>query len=118
MGKILQCVYGCSDERGESGDGVRFQEKGREWRLPGHMYADDFVLYGEVKEDMNVMLGYFVEVCRRRGLEVNADKSKAMVLGRKEGLECEVCVDVIQLEYILEFKCLGCVLDELGTDEV
>ena len=32
----------------------------------------------------------FVEVCRRRGLHFNADKSKVMVMNGEEGLECEV----------------------------
>ena len=27
--------------------GVRLQEKGREWRLPGLLYADDLVLCGQ-----------------------------------------------------------------------
>ena len=27
--------------------GVRFQEEGREWRLPGLLYADELVLCGE-----------------------------------------------------------------------
>ena len=40
-----------------------------------------------------------------------------MVLGGEEGLECEVCVNGIYLEHVLEFKYLGCVLDESGTDE-
>ena len=35
-------------------------------------------------------MGHFVEVCRRRGLKVSAGKRRVMVLGRKEGLECEV----------------------------
>ena len=35
----------------------------------------------------------FVEVWRRRGLKVKAGKSKVMVLGDEEGLECEVCVN-------------------------
>ena len=30
---------------------VRFMEEGREWRLPGLLYADDLVLYGESEED-------------------------------------------------------------------
>ena len=38
-----------------------------------------------------------------------------MVLNGEEGLECEVCVDGIRLEYVLEFKYLGCILDELGN---
>ena len=38
----------------------------------------------------------------RRGLKVNAGKSKVMVLGGEEGLECEVCVDGIRLEFASE----------------
>ena len=39
------------------------------------------------------------------------------VLGREEGLESEVCVAGICLDHVWEFKYLGCVLDESGTDE-
>ena len=42
--------------------GVRFQEEGREWRLPDLLYADDLVLCGESKEDLRTGLGCFVEV--------------------------------------------------------
>ena len=38
----------------------------------------------------------FVEVCRRRGLKVNAVKSKVMMLGGEERLQCEVCVDMFR----------------------
>ena len=62
------------------------------------------------------MVGGFVEVYRRRGLKVNASKSKAMVLGGKKGVKCEVCVDGMRLEHVSEFKYLGCVLDESSTD--
>ena len=51
--------------------GVRLLEQGREWRLPDLLYADDLVLYGESKEDLKVIMGRFVEVCKRRG-QVNA----------------------------------------------
>ena len=70
--------------------GVRFQEERREWRLPGLLYADDLVLCGESEEDLRTMLGWFIEVCRRRGLIVNGGKSKVMILNGEEGLECEV----------------------------
>ena len=56
-------------------------------------------------------------MCRRKGLKVNAGKSKLMVLGGEDGLECEVCVDGIRLEHVSEYKYLRCVLDESGTDE-
>ena len=66
---------------------MRLQEEGREWRLPGLLYADDSVLSGESEEDLRAMVGHLIEVCRRRGLKVNAGKSNVMVLGGEEGLE-------------------------------
>ena len=54
-------------------------------------------------------------MCRRKGLKVNADKSRVMVLNVEVGLECEVRVDVMRLEHASDFRYLGCVLDELGT---
>ena len=45
---------------------VRFMEEGREWRLPGLLYADDLVLYGESEEDLRAMVGRFVEVWQKR----------------------------------------------------
>ena len=62
--------------------GVSFMKDGREWRLPGFLYADDLVLCDESEEDLRVMVRWFTEVCRRRGLKVNADKSKVIVLNR------------------------------------
>ena len=55
------------------------------------MFADDFVLCDESEEDLRAMVGRFVEVCRKRGLQVYANKSKLMVLNGEDGLECD-CV--------------------------
>ena len=88
----------------------------REVRFPGLLYADDLVLCGELEEDLRVMVGCFVGVCRR-GLKVNAGKTEVMVLDGEKGLECEVCVDGIHLEHVSEFKYMECVLDKSGTDE-
>ena len=63
--------------------------------MPGLLYANDLVLSGESEEDLRVMVEWFVEVCRRRGLKVNEGKSKVMVLNREERLECEVHIDGI-----------------------
>ena len=35
------------------------------------------------------MVGCFVEVCRKRGLKVKADKSQVIMLGGEERLVCE-----------------------------
>ena len=77
--------------------GVRFQEEGREWILSGLLYADDLFLYSESEEDLKVMVGRFVDVCRKRDLKVNAGKNKVMVLGGEEELEYEVHGDGIRL---------------------
>ena len=37
--------------------GVSFLEDGREWRLPGLLYADDLVLCCESEEDLRAMVG-------------------------------------------------------------
>ena len=34
-----------------------------------------------------------MEVCRRRGLKVIADKSKVMMVIGEVGLDCEICKD-------------------------
>ena len=67
----LQCIYGRSDERCENGDG----EEGREWGLHELFYGDDLVLCGESEEYLSAIVLRFIEVCRRRGLEVNGGKT-------------------------------------------
>ena len=62
--------------------GVRFMEEGRKRRLLGLIYVNDLVLYGELEEDLKAMVGWFVEVCRR-GMKVNAGKSKVMVMNEE-----------------------------------
>ena len=45
--------------------GVSFLEDGRDWRLPGLLYGDGLVLFGEPEEDVRMMVERFSEVCRR-----------------------------------------------------
>ena len=100
---VVQYIYGWSDEGGEVGDG----KEGRKWRLPGILYVDDLVLCGELEKDLRAMVGWFAEVCRRRGLKVNPDRSKVIVIGGEEGLDCEVHVDGIRLEHVSELNNWG-----------
>ena len=58
----------------------------------------------------------FVEVCRRRGMKVNAGKSRVILLYGEEELECAVYLIEILLEEVSEFEYLGFVLDESGTN--
>ena len=73
-------MSGSSMMRGDSGDG----KEGREWRLPGLLYPDNLVICGKSEEKLKPIVGHFVHVRRRRGLKVNADKSKMRVLNREE----------------------------------
>ena len=70
------------------------------WRLPSLLYADDLVLHAQSEKELREMWSTLLR-CRKRGLKVNAGKSKVMVLGGEEGLECEVCTDGICLEYLI-----------------
>ena len=111
----VQCIYGWSDEGSENGDGEEGSDLpggGKRVEIAWPLYADHLILCGESEEDLRVMVGHFVEVCRRRGQKVNAVKSKVMVLDEEEGLECEVHVDWIRVEHVSEFKYLVCVLEE------
>ena len=93
----IQCIYGESDKGSEDGYGKEESEIpggwGRVERLPGLLYADDLVLCGKSFLHLRVMVGWFAEVCRRRGLKVNAGKSKVMVLSGEERLKCKVLWD-------------------------
>ena len=62
---------------------MSFLEDGKEWKLPGLLYAGDLVLCGESEEDLRVMVRRFTEVCRRRGLKINVGK---MVPNGEEGI--------------------------------
>ena len=44
--------------------------------MPDLLYTDDLVLCGDLGKDLRVIVEWFVEVCRRRRLKVNAGKSK------------------------------------------
>src|SRR5678815_251081 len=103
-------------EVGVAGSGVRMMENGDEWREPYLLYADDLVLCGESEESLKGLVERFGSVCKRRGLKVNVDESKVMVVS-EDSPQYEVMLDDEQLEQVSEFKYLGYVLDKKGTDD-
>ena len=70
--------------------GVRFSEEGREWRLPCLLHADELVLCSKLENDLNVIVGRFAELCKRRSLE---KKIYLMVLGEKQGSTCKLFIN-------------------------
>ena len=55
--------------------GVRFMEEESERRLPVLLHVDDFGFCCELEEGLKMMMGWFVEMCRR-GLKINTYKSR------------------------------------------
>ena len=102
----VDLVFMVSEQRVRSGEvncwlcWGGFRVKFQEWRLPNFLYADDLVLCGQSEEDLRAVMEHFAEVCRRKGLKVNASKSKVMGLNGEEGLECDVLVHCMQLEHV------------------
>ena len=60
MNAVMKVKMGIGKRR------VRFLVEAKEWRSPGLLYADYLVLCGKLEEDLRVMVGQYVEVCRRR----------------------------------------------------
>ena len=66
---------------------------------------------------VKTMVERFVEVCSRRSLIVNGEKSEVKALGREEGSIYKDLVEGARLDHVSELKNMcGCVLDESGTD--
>ena len=88
----------------EKGERERERE-GRGWKYPELLYTDGLVQCDELEEDLKVMVGRFVEVCKsqEKSLKLNADKSKMMMLGGEEELVCAVRVDGMRLEHMSKF---------------
>src|SRR5678815_2452669 len=86
-------------EMGVAGNGVRMMENRDEWRVPYLLYADDLVLCGESEESFRGLVERFGRVCKGKGLKVNVDKSKVMVVS-EDTPRCEVMLDVEQLEQV------------------
>ena len=61
-------MYQSSEEGRENGDG---KEERVTW-----------FLCDKSEEDLTVIMGYFLQMCRRGGLKVNTGKRKVMVLNR------------------------------------
>ena len=101
---------------GMDGEGVRMVVNRREWSVPCLLYADDLVLCSESEEGLRKLVERFGRVCKRRGLTVNTDKSKVMVMS-DEHMQCQIMLDGEQLEQVSEFKYLGYMLDDKGTDD-
>ena len=71
-----------------------------------------------INENKDLMRKFLetVLVSVSEALKARRKEKMRWVMNGEEGLEFEVYVDRCCLEHVLEFKYLGCVFDEAGTD--
>src|SRR5678816_3292259 len=98
---------------GVTGNGVRMMEMSG--GCPTYYMRMIWFCVANLKS-LRELVERFGTVCKRRDLKVNVDKSKVMVVS-EDSPQCEVTLDGEQLEQVSEFKYLGYVLDEKGTDD-
>ena len=84
----LQCTYGRSDEGGKNWEGSEIRGGGKSGGCRQSCMKRTWFYVASRRKTLG-RLGRLLEVFRR-GLKVNAGKSKVIVLGREEGLECLV----------------------------
>src|SRR5277367_2527837 len=94
--------------------GVELLWRNRRWNLSHLLYADDAVLLAESACDLRELVQCFADVCKRRKMKVNVDKSKVMVFERNGMSQCEVMIDDERLEVVNEFKYLGNMFEKRG----
>ena len=78
------------------------------------LYADDIVLVADTQEDLQKMTDSVEKFCDRWRMEVNAGKTKVMVVGTKEVGEVEIMWKGKALEEVVEYKYLGLLLERNG----
>ena len=113
--------------------GAKMLEDENEWWMITSLFADDTVLFAESEQELQRVVNEFYNVCMRRNLKVNCDKSKVMVFERRkvevidfdtqyriqvENEErCKIVMGGKCLEEVKEFKYLGTVLCKHGSME-
>ena len=80
------------------------------------LYADDTVLFGNSRENLQPLLNEFDNVFKRKKLKVSVGKSKGVVYGgteRREHLDLSLNGEI--LEEVDSFKYLGSILSKNGS---
>lgn len=96
------------------GKSMKLEHESREWEINQLLYEDDTVLIADSEKQLQKMVNVFGEVCWRRKLKVNADKSKVMVVSRDGGYGVDVLLNGERMEQVECFKYLGSNMHESG----
>jgi hypothetical protein len=81
------------------------------------MYADDIVIFSESKDGLQQSLNKLNQYCQKWALQVNASKTKAMVInGKEKGAQFSFGAD--NIEVVSAFKYLGIEFSDNGDMKV
>ena len=62
---------------------------------------------GDSKKKLERLLKVFGDVCKRRKLTVNVNKSKVMKIGKNEGNEMNISLNARRMEEVTSYRYLG-----------
>ena len=81
-------------------------------------YVDDTTLLANNQEDLQRIVNTVKTESEIKGLNMNVDKTKTMVISKKEGQKAKIIVDGKELEQVKSYKYLGqTVTDEAKNDK-
>ncbi len=67
------------------------------------MYADDMVLFAKTKKGLQEQLNHFANYCDQNKLNINTDKTKVMVFGKRTR-KYKFYINKQELEQVNSFK--------------
>ena len=71
------------------------------------LYADDTVVFAKSEENLIQAMDIFANYCDRWKLQINYDKTKAMVFGERPNRRRHIVVNGHNVEFLSEFNYLG-----------
>jgi hypothetical protein len=95
--------------------GIKLMNEEIDCHLTQLLYADDTALLSETETGLRLLVEKFAQVCQKRLLKINEDKSKLMIFEYGETSECDIRVNGRFIEVVDKFCYLGCMLSKDGT---
>ena len=81
-------------------------------------FADDTAVIAETEEELQNMMTSIVNTCDEYGMELNAKKTKTMVVTKSKDNVCKIKVKGKDLEQVKKFRYLGTMISEDGKSLV
>jgi len=80
-------------------------------------YVDDINIMGRTKRAISEVYGELKERAKEKGLNINTEKTKAMLQSRRPGRRGTLTVEDHAIEVVTRFKYLGMVLNATNEEK-